>query len=323
MRPQTNRQGEVAETVGAVGGELFAEAFATATVGMMVADLDSTIRLANEALSQITGRSASELPGVRFLDLIDQGDGSDDSDVDSLFVADVRAGIRHSSHCERPLVRADGSRVWVRVHANVVHSEGDPAAVFAQVVDIDRHKTAQARSRARQLRLMSANAELERQATHDALTGLPNRLLLMDRLRLGLRAMTRNRTPLAVLYIDLDDFKAVNDSHGHAVGDRLLVDVARALCQVVRPADTVARISGDEFIVVCSDIACADDVAAIADRIMARFSLPFGNDGSLRVSASMGYVVSDSSLDDPLDLLAQADGAMYRSKHLGRPVRAS
>jgi len=318
-RRPSERDGTV---VDAIDRGLFEAMFATATVGMMVAELDSTIVVVNQALCDIVGLAACELVGSRFLDLVEPGDGEDDDSPDTLFVADVRAGVRHSSHCERPLLRSDGSRVWVRVHTSVVQSDSSSGVVFAQIVDIDQHKTDQVRSREQLLRLMATNADLERKATHDALTGLPNRLLLMDRLRLGLRAMSRNGTPLAVLYVDLDEFKAVNDSLGHAVGDQLLVDVARALCHVVRPADTVARISGDEFIIVCGGIACADDVVAIADRIMARFESPFGGDEPLCVSASIGFVVSESSLDDPLDLVAAADAAMYRAKQLGRPVRA-
>jgi diguanylate cyclase (GGDEF)-like protein/PAS domain S-box-containing protein len=159
--------------------------------------------------------------------------------------------------------------------------------------------------------------ELTRQATHDALTGLPNRSLLEDRLQQALARSTRSEAPVAVLFLDLDEFKAVNDTNGHLAGDELLVEVARRLCTVVRPADTVARWGGDEFVVVCQD---SDVTAArgVSRRIMASLRQPVATGGRhTQVSASLGVAVCPPLASDAERLLRYADAAMYEAKARG------
>jgi diguanylate cyclase (GGDEF)-like protein len=158
----------------------------------------------------------------------------------------------------------------------------------------------------------------ERMALHDALTGLPNRALLADRLEHALTLRSRRRTQLAVLLLDLDRFKVVNDSLGHGAGDLLLRHVAGKLQQIVRTGDTVARLGGDEFVVVLENVTGPDEVTEVAARILQKLSEPVTIDGSdIVVGASLGIVMPDHD-EKPETLLRHADLAMYRAKAHGR-----
>ncbi|HVC13451.1 MAG TPA: EAL domain-containing protein [Acidimicrobiales bacterium] len=162
-------------------------------------------------------------------------------------------------------------------------------------------------------------ARLEHQALHDPLTGLANRVLLLDRLEHALESAARRPTGAAVLFMDLDYFKAVNDASGHSAGDQLLLGVARRLQAAVRPNDTIARLGGDEFVVLCEDLGDpVEESVAVAQRIAERFEDPFMvGDREIVVAASIG--VAPAGRDDTADaLLGRADHAMYRAKELGR-----
>lgn len=172
-----------------------------------------------------------------------------------------------------------------------------------------------------QAQLRKMNIELAQQALHDPLTGLPNRLLLMDRLKHGLSQLRRSGKSLAVLYIDLDKFKSVNDTFGHAMGDALLVEVGARVQAVLRPADTVARIGGDEFVVICTEIDSVTNVTEIAHRIVVSMAEPFEvDDYELAVSAAVGYVIAHAPNEDPTELIHQADTAMFQAKKTGLPM---
>jgi diguanylate cyclase (GGDEF)-like protein/PAS domain S-box-containing protein len=155
-------------------------------------------------------------------------------------------------------------------------------------------------------------------AQHDALTGLPNRLLLADRLERGLASARRNRTSLAVLFIDVDRFKRINDSLGHAVGDEVLRSLARRLQAGVRASDTVSRQGGDEFVVLLPEVSCAADAAFSADKLLAAIAEPHTIAGKdLHVTASVGIAVYPGDGADPESLLNEADFALLRAKSLG------
>ncbi|MCC6339215.1 MAG: EAL domain-containing protein [Acidimicrobiia bacterium] len=167
--------------------------------------------------------------------------------------------------------------------------------------------------------LEEAKAALVRQATHDALTGLPNRVLAMDRLGHALERASRTGTMVAALFLDLDRFKVVNDSLGHEVGDVLLVEAAARLVASVRTQDTVARLGGDEFLVVCEDVEELATVEAIAERILDSLHEPLTLAGrEVYVDASIGIALSRAVDDDAEALLRDADVAMYRAKDAGR-----
>lgn len=160
---------------------------------------------------------------------------------------------------------------------------------------------------------------LTHQATHDALTGLPNRVLLLDRLKMAMARHVRNRAPVAVLFCDLDHFKVVNDSLGHDAGDTLLRTMAERIGEAVRPTDTVARFGGDEFVILCDQLADEDDAVMIAERIAEVIGEPVELGGhEMVLSTSIGIAFCRATHDRPEALIRDADVAMYRAKDRGR-----
>jgi diguanylate cyclase (GGDEF)-like protein len=159
---------------------------------------------------------------------------------------------------------------------------------------------------------------LERQALHDPLTTLPNRLLLMDRARQALTRLHRSRRLMAMLFVDLDNFKAINDTLGHALGDEVLSSVASRLAEMMRDSDTVARLGGDEFVVLAEDLQNDAEALAVAERVLHVLERPFLV-GSAEVSmlASIGVSIAHDPRTDPEALLREADVAMYRAKRSG------
>jgi len=159
-------------------------------------------------------------------------------------------------------------------------------------------------------------------AQHDFLTQLPNRMLLNDRLTQAMAAARRHRTSLAVLFVDVDYFKRVNDSMGHTIGDEILKSVARRLVACVRTTDTVSRHGGDEFVVLLSEVACPDDAAVIADKILNVLNAPHQiEQRDLRVTASVGIGVFPNDGTDAETLVGNADRALLEAKALGRSRR--
>jgi diguanylate cyclase (GGDEF)-like protein len=163
-----------------------------------------------------------------------------------------------------------------------------------------------------------AEVELAHQALHDALTGLPNRVLLLDRLAQALTRMERRKGRLAVLFCDLDRFKVVNDSLGHAAGDELLVTVADRLEGILRAGDTAARFGGDEFVVLCEELDGERDAVRVAERIVAALAQPVRlGDDVIHVHVSIGISVGEAAHARPEQLVSDADAAMYRAKGRG------
>ena len=172
-----------------------------------------------------------------------------------------------------------------------------------------------ARLRAELARLGEVVAQVEQLAYHDELTGLPNRTLMMDRMNQAIAQSSRDGLRVAVLVLDLDRFKEVNDSLGHAAGDRLLCEVARRLSAAVREADTVARYGGDEFVLMLPRVRDGHSVGRVVRMLRDRLAAPMLIDGtSVTVGASVGIAIHPCDGDAPEDLLAKADARMYRDK---------
>lgn len=167
--------------------------------------------------------------------------------------------------------------------------------------------------------LLELKNELEHHAYHDSLTGLPNRILLYDRLKQAILRADRTHKPLAICYLDLDGFKQVNDTLGHGAGDELLKEVAHRFSKLLRANDTVARLGGDEFVILFGDLADADDYRLLLDRLLAHIKEPIFIDGDeANVSASIGVTIYPLDKSSFEELLEHADLAMYHAKQLGK-----
>lgn len=166
--------------------------------------------------------------------------------------------------------------------------------------------------------LKKVQLELSFLATHDPLTGLPNRALFMDRLKVAILQAQRSPHPMAVMFVDLDDFKKVNDAYGHRVGDALLRAIGKRLRGALRRSDTVARIGGDEFVVLLPDLKEPEDSGIVACHLLEQLSLPFEVEGrTFEVSASIGIALYPDHGTDPEALIMTADKAMYEAKKRG------
>jgi diguanylate cyclase (GGDEF)-like protein len=164
-----------------------------------------------------------------------------------------------------------------------------------------------------------AEARAHHMAYHDSLTGLPNRALLSDRLERAMLAARRDGRKLAVLFIDLDRFKTINDSLGHLTGDNLLKEVANRLCRVVRASDTVARLGGDEFVVLVPGVQAPEECSHVGEKIIEALAAPFPFEGrSLHISPSIGICLYPDDGTDVATLMRHADAAMYHAKASGR-----
>ncbi|MBI3145037.1 MAG: EAL domain-containing protein [Pseudogulbenkiania sp.] len=272
--------------------------------GIVIADLglpDTPIVYVNPAFERITGYTATEAIGRndRFL----LGEDREQRALEEIHVArrEQRAGQAELRH-----YRKDGSLFWNELTVAPVHDEGGRVTHLVSVIsDITERK--------------AYEAQLEHQATHDALTGLANRNLLMDRLRQTMLHAQRAKQLIAVLLLDLDRFKLVNDSLGHDSGDALLVTTAARLLECVRLTDTVARLGGDEFVVILTDLTRADDAVPIARKILATLAQPETIAGrELYLSASIGISVYPGDTESEAQLLKYADAAMYQAKAQGR-----
>ena len=255
---------------------------------------------------------------------------------------DFRAGRVNMSEYE--LVRKDGSKFWARLSGRPFDLSQATGRSVWLVDDITaRREAAEAVSRARdelEVRVLERTAELaganallqgeiveRRQAEarvhhmayHDSLTGLPNRALLSDRLDRAMLAAQRSERRLAVMFIDLDRFKTINDSLGHMVGDQLLKEVASRLCRAVRASDTVARLGGDEFVVLVPGIRNIDEATQVAQKIIDALAASFPLEGrTLHITPSIGICVYPDDGDDVETLMRHADAAMYHAKASGR-----
>ena len=253
--------------------------------------LDGRFTLLNPAWEAVLGWSRAELEANRIDELIHP------DDVEQT-LALLLAGNHRPAHLENFTNRyrhRDGSWRWLLWSARC---DGD--TWYAAAKDV------------------TDRMWLERQALRDPLTHLPNRLLLMDRTRQALARLHRSRGVVTLLFIDLDRFKAVNDTFGHDVGDRLLIAVSERLAQMMRDSDTVARLGGDEFVILGEEMDSDEEALALAERVLQTLAEPF-HVGPVEVSmpASVGISITHDPDADPESMLREADVAMYRAKGAG------
>ena len=281
--------------------ELAIDAATNAIIIVDARAADYPIIHVNRAFETITGYAAQEVIGrnCRFL----QGADRDQPDLERLREAIALGG--EASVVLRNY-RKDGSLFWNSVRISPLRS---PHGVLTHFVGIHTDVT----------ELKSYEVELEHRANHDGLTGLANKNLLHDRLDRAIAMAGRMRRKFALLYLDLDRFKTVNDSLGHAAGDALLRSVAARLTGCVRESDTVARVSGDEFAVILLELDQVEAVFAIAEKILHEIRQPVTIDGeALSTSASVGVCIYPDDGTSGDVLLKHADSAMYRAKYGGR-----
>lgn len=212
-----------------------------------------------------------------------------------------------------------GRNIDVRVTCSVAIENGQPVKLSGIFQDISEQKAAQLALVAANRELERANTVLEHIAHYDALTHLPNRVLLADRMQQAMIHSQRYKQSLAVAFLDLDGFKAVNDQHGHDVGDQLLITLAQRMKAALREGDTLARIGGDEFVVVLTDLKQASDCESLLSRLLHAAAEPVNlGDYQLEVSASIGVTVYPQDGVDAEQLLRHADQAMYLAKQAGK-----
>ncbi|MBX6341155.1 MAG: EAL domain-containing protein, partial [Thermomicrobiaceae bacterium] len=278
--------------------------FVVETVSEVIFQTDAKGRwtFLNPAWEGLSGYAVAESLGARAVDFVWPEDREATRRALRGLIEGQEALVRLEGRCRR----RDGGYRWVEVRAGRARGEaGEVVGVAGTLVDITERKALEGR--------------LAHQAFHDPLTGLPNRALFLDRLELAMARAARRGTTLAVLCLDLDNFKVINDSLGHAAGDELLGRIARMLQEGIRSDDTVARLGGDEFAILLEEVGDPNGAAEAAARVLAALAAPLAVGGhEVFVSASIGIALSSTETNRPDHLLRDADIAMYRAKAKGK-----
>lgn len=295
------------DTLLADRGQLFQALFLSAPIAKALVDLDGHVLVANPVMCALTGRGADDLAG-RHIDLLAH---PDDPPVGDLGLAPLPGEPALDPNLlldgERRLRRSDGTELWVvQAHEVVRHNNGAPQFVVLSLVDVtDRRR---------------AEDDLVRRAFTDPLTGLPNRRALTDRLRHAVALSRRRGLQVGLVHLNIDRFRAVNDTLGHEAGDMLLSQVADRLRWSTRVEDTAVRLGADEFLVVAEDVEDLEGLRALAERLLSVLDEPFVVlDREITLSASVGLTLGSDLTPD--DLLRQAQSALNRAKADGSRAR--
>ncbi len=280
--------------------KLLETVFAEATEGVLIENAERRAVFVNPALEKILGLKKDRMLGEH-------------SDFFSRLLTPERKEQMHHAiereghwHGEAEITRDDGQQLLVWLTVDVLKdADGNLNNVVVMVTDISE--------------IRKSREQLEFMATHDILTGLPNRALLFDRIEHTIESMKRTGGMGALLFIDIDRFKNVNDVYGHTVGDRLLIEVARRLKDAVRSSDTVGRFGGDEFLLVIEQIGKVDEVMTVIQKIRELFMIPFSVSGQeITVTMSIGIAMIPDDGEGVEALVGAADRAMYMVKQNGR-----
>ena len=299
----TARSSQPPQAAAAVSYQDLSSAFVNAPIGMAVVTPEGVITSCNNALTTMLDCAADQLLGGTFFAITHPDDIADAYQKCLWMQAGGARVLRHECRFLRP----DGAALWVMVSTSrVPASPGHPAHLIMHIEDISDRK--------------ALEAELSHRALHDPLTGLANRALLLDQTGDALARSTQTPTPTCLLFLDLNGFKAVNDTYGHSAGDSVLNQLADRITGLLRPQDTAARLGGDEFAVLCQDTdsSQAERIAGLLRTVAAR---PFHFDGhTITLSAAVGIAVHRAAnppgqaAPEPAALLHQADLQMYEAK---------
>lgn len=279
-------------------------------------DRNGCFTFLNDRVESLLGFSKDELLGKHYTEIVDQ----DHLEIARNIFNERRAGSRAIANAELRLKSRLGRRGPQLFHATSVWMELTAMGVYSDVNERTRGNFVGTYGTARDIsERKEAEEVINFQAYHDLLTHLPNRALLKDRLSLAIAHARRNKRKLAVMFLDLDRFKLVNDTLGHSMGDRLLKAVANRLQSCLRRGDTLSRFGGDEFTLLLPEVRTRDDVVVIASKILDRLNGPFVIDGhELFVGASIGIAMYPEAGDSEESLVQSADIAMYHVKGRGK-----
>ena len=262
-------------------------------------DTQGNITYVSPVVERFTLYKVSDLIGKPFIPLIYP------DDLPALLDSFNRLVSGHLEPWEFRILDKDGRVIWVRTSSRPQYQDGDTVGITALMTDITERK--------------QMEQKLEEMATHDFLTGLPNRVLLLDRFNIAAALAHRNKARLAVMSLDLDRFKTINDTLGHDAGDQVLKAVSQRLSGIIRASDTLARVGGDEFILVMMETNLVGDATSIAQKILDSFAEPLSIDGrQLHLTTSIGIAIYPEDTEDMETLTKKSDAAMYYSKGHGR-----
>ncbi len=282
--------------------ERFRLTFNLAGVGLAHVASNGKILRVNQRMQEILGYSEQALQEIDYLEMIHP----DDRDADRIPLQQVLRGETDSYSLEKRYRHKQGHYVWTQFSMSSIRADQEADRYFIVVLeDISERKR--------------HAEELVRMAQYDALTTLPNRVLLHDRLQYAMRVAMRTKKQLALLFLDLDRFKDVNDSLGHEAGDQMLKEISQRLLSQLRGSDTVARLGGDEFVILLHDIEREEQAATVARKVLTAIAKPITiRNVEFLPTASLGISLFPRDGEDGETLLRNADIAMYRAKELGK-----
>lgn len=284
--------------------ERFRNAFDTAAIGMAIVGLDGRWLEVNGALCRMLGYSEEELMGKTFVDVTHP----DDLDLDLEYVQKLLNGDLEHYQMEKRYFHKTGDIIFVLLSVSLVRNEkGEVIHFISQIEDVTARK--------------SESDRIRQMAYHDTLTGLPNRRLFDERIGHTLAHAKRVGYPIALMFVDVDHFKQINDKHGHDVGDEILKSVADRMTHCLRQTDTLSRVGGDEFVILLTEIKKPEDAESVAEHILETVSQPLHvHTHDFRITLSIGVAIfsGDSETETVSELTKKADLALYEVKSAGR-----